>query len=53
MPPVVNARDSGEISPNKDELGDRLGISNETAEISPNHPHEVSRDKDNYFTLPF
>ena len=53
MPPVVNAQDWSEILPNKEELGDRLGTSNETGEISPNHPHEVSRDKDNYFTLPF
>ena len=53
MPPVVNARDLGEISPNKDKLGDRLGTSNETGEISPNNPQEVSRDKDNYFTVPF
>ena len=53
MPPVVNAQDWGEILPNNDELGDRLGTSNETGEISPNHPHEVSSDKDNYFTVPF
>ena len=53
MPPLVNARDLGETSPKKDELGDRLGTSNETGEISPNHPHEVSSDKDNYFTVPF
>ena len=53
MPPLVNARDLGETLPKKDELGDRLGTSNETGEISPNHPHEVSSDKDNYFTVPF